>query len=91
MIMDLLKHAGTTEWARDIEKIEVSTGASSAQDFKSRPGIPSGPAAFLLFTCFRTLLTSCSDTEEKQYPPGQAILLASVFAEEPKSQSVQRT
>ncbi len=61
--MDFLKEEGTTEVARDSLKIEVNKPASwLAQDLRTRPVIPSGPAAFLMFTLFSALRTSSSDT-----------------------------
>ncbi len=60
--MDLLKEVGTTEVARDSLKIEVNKPASwSAHDLRTRPVIPSGPAAFLMFTPFSALRTSSGD------------------------------
>jgi len=63
-LMDNLKQAGTTDSARERLNIVVNTGASwLGQVFNTRPNMPSGPAAFLVFTFIRTLLTSCSVTE----------------------------
>ncbi len=60
--MDFLKEVGTTEVARDSLKIEVNKPASwSAHDLRTWPVIPSGPAAFLMFTLFSALRTSSSD------------------------------
>ncbi len=57
-----LKGVGTTEVARDSLKMEVNKPASwSAQDLRTRPVIPSGPAAFLTFTLLSSLQTSSSD------------------------------
>ncbi len=62
-MIDFLKEVGTTEVARDSLKIDVNKPASwSAQDLRTRPVIPSGPAAFLTFTLLRALRTSSSDT-----------------------------
>jgi len=63
-MVDLLKQAGTTDSGRERLNIVVNTGASwIAQVFSTRPDMQSGPAAFLVFTLIRALLTSCSVTE----------------------------
>ncbi len=62
MMTDFLKEVGTTEVARGSLKMDVNKPASwSAQDLRTRPVIPSGPAAFLTFTLFSSLQTSSSD------------------------------
>ncbi len=60
---DFLNEVGITEVARDSLKMEVNKPASwSAHDLRTRPVIPSGPAAFLMFTLLNSLRTSSSDT-----------------------------
>ncbi len=59
---DFLKEVGTTEVARDSLNMDVNKPVSwSAQDLRTRPVIPSGPAAFLTFTLLSSLRTSSSD------------------------------
>ncbi len=66
MMTDFLKGVGTTEVARDSLKMDVNKPASwSAQDLRTRPVIPSGPAAFLAFTLFSSLRTSSSVSEDE--------------------------
>ncbi len=62
MMTDFLKGVGTTEAARDSLKMDVNKPAIwSAQDLRTRPVIPSGPAAFLMFTLISSALTSAED------------------------------
>jgi len=64
-----LKQAGTTDSTRERLNIVVNTGAIwLAQVFSTRPDMPSGPAAFLVFTLISALLTSCSVTENVLVP-----------------------
>ncbi len=61
MMVERLKHEGTSHSSSDLLKIFVKMGASwSAQDFRQAGVTPSGPGAFFLF-CFRkTWRTSSS-------------------------------
>ncbi len=53
MMVEHLKHKGTSHSSSDLLKIFVKMGASwSAQDFRKAEVTPSGPSAFFLF-CFR--------------------------------------
>ena len=53
-IDNLLKHVGTTDLASERLNIVVNIGASwLAQVLSTLPGMPSGPAAFLVFTFSR--------------------------------------
>ncbi len=62
-MMTVINEVGITEVARDSLKMEVNKPASwSAHDRRTRPVIPSGPAAFLMFTLLNSLRTSSSDT-----------------------------
>ena len=82
MMVDLLKHVGTTDWARERLNMVVNTGAScAAQDLSTLPDIPSGPDAFLVFTLINAPLTSCSVTVRAH--PSPADELAAVPAGEP--------
>jgi len=57
-IVDHLKQAGNRDSARERLNIVMNTGASwLAQVFKNHQDMPSGPAAFLVFTLIRALLT----------------------------------
>lgn len=66
--------AGTTDLTRERLNIVVNSGASLlAQVFSTRPEMPSGRAAFLVFTLVRSLLTLCSVT--KSVCPSPAVEL----------------
>ncbi len=59
MMVELLKHEGTSHSSSDLLKIFVKMGASwSAQDFRQAGVTPSGPGAFFLF-CFRKTWHQC--------------------------------
>lgn len=54
-----LKHGGMTAWFSEVLKMSVKTWASwSAHSLISRPGMLSGPVAFLVLTFLRTLHTA---------------------------------
>lgn len=54
-----MKHVGRTASARDRLKIEVNIRAGwSVHNFSRYPEMPSGSAAFLLFTQLRAVLAS---------------------------------
>ncbi len=61
MMVERLKHEGTSHSSRDLLKICVKMGASwSAQDFRQTGVKPSGPVAILLLFILKTLRMSSS-------------------------------
>ncbi len=61
MMVERLKHEGTSHSSSDLLKICVKMGASwSAQVFKQAGVTPSGPGAFLLLFFLKTWRTSSS-------------------------------
>lgn len=56
--VDILKHMGMTGWSRGRLKREMNAGASWSGRFSTLPGMPCGPAAFLLLAYLGALLTS---------------------------------
>ena len=62
MIMDVLKHLGTTAWLRDRLKMSVRTSVNtSAHSLSTQPGMLSGPATFRGLTLAR-VLNVCSES-----------------------------
>ncbi len=69
-MMDFLKHEGTTDREGERLKMSVKTPASwNAHARSTRPGIPSGPMAFRMFTRLKDRVTSA--TERVDSPPLQ--------------------
>ncbi len=63
-MVDFLKHAGTTDRERERLKMSVKTPASwKAHILSTRPGIPSGPKAFRMFTHLKDRVTSATERE----------------------------
>ncbi len=63
-MMDFLKHEGTTDRERELLKMSVKTPAScKAHALSTRPGIPSGPTAFRMFTHLKDRVTSATESE----------------------------
>ncbi len=61
MMVEHLKHEGTSHSSSDLLKICVKMGASwSAQVFRQAGDTPSGPGAFLLLFFLKTWCTSSS-------------------------------
>ncbi len=61
MMVERLKHDGTSHSSSDLLKICVKMGASwSAQDFRQTGVTPPGPGAFLLLFFLKTWRTSSS-------------------------------
>ncbi len=61
MMVEHLKHEGTSHSSSDLLKICVKMGASwSAQDLRQAGDTPSGPGAFLLLIFMKTCRTSSS-------------------------------
>ncbi len=73
MMVDVLKHEGTTERERERLKISVKTPTSwCAHALSAWPGMPYGPAAFRMFTWWKDRVISATEKE--------SVLTASVSA-----------
>ncbi len=68
MMVECLKHEGTSHSSSDLLKICVKMGASwsAAQDLRQAGDTPSGPGAFLLLFFLKTWHTSSSLTAGKK-------------------------
>ena len=61
MMVELLKHEGTSHSSSDVLKIFVKMGAScSAQTLRQEGDTASGPGAFLIFCFWKSWITSSS-------------------------------
>ncbi len=80
-MVDFLKHAGTTDRERDRLKMSVKTPASwKAHALSTRPGIPSGPTAFRMFTSLKDRVTSATKRESGLTSSAAAAGALSVWA-----------
>ncbi len=60
--MDFLKYVGTTDRERERLKMSGKTPASwNAHALSTRPGMPSGPTAFWMFTYLKDRVTSATE------------------------------
>ena len=75
MMVEVLRHTGTTAWESEMLKMSVQTSVSSyAQPLSTFPGILSGPVALRGFMRCSDLLTSSSDTLRGRCPGGTVSL-----------------
>ncbi len=80
-MVDFLKHAGTTDRKRERLKMSVKTPASwKAHALSTRPGIPSGPTDFQMFTRLKDRVTSATERESGLTSSAAAVGALSVWA-----------
>lgn len=62
--MVALRHVGTTAWLSEVLRMSVKTFvSSSAQSFRTQPGMLSGPNAFLALLLVSNVLTLTPTTQ----------------------------
>ncbi len=85
-MMDFLKYAGTTDRERERLKMSGKTPASwNAHALSTRPGMPSGPTAFWMFTYLKDRVTSATEGESGLTSSAAAAGALSVWAVESAS------
>ncbi len=63
-MVDFLKHEGTTDREKDRLKMSVKSPSSwNVHARSTRPGMPSGPTAFRMFTRLKDQVTSATERE----------------------------
>ena len=80
MMVVALRHVGTTACLSEVLKMSVKTSvSSSAQSLRTRPGMLSGPWAFLGFVLLRDFLTLPGDSVNTWSPGDGGVFCARVL------------